>query len=114
MSRSRISGRIGRRAFLKAAAGGATGLAIGGAFPAPALAQGAKRPVTIWTHFAGSNYEIFSRYVAQFNQAAGDVEIKTTSYGPAEITPKYLASVAAGAPPDIFHSPGFVPPDMAH
>ena len=41
------------------------------------------------------------------------MEVKHTSYGPQEITPKYLAAVAAGAPPDVFHAPGYVPPDFA-
>ncbi len=42
-----------------------------------------------------------------------DVEVKATSFGPNEITPKFLAALAAGAPPDIFHAPGYVPRDFA-
>lgn len=91
---------------------GASALGIGG-LPAYAPAQTAKHPVTIWTHFGGSNLEIFRRYVAKFNEATPDVEVKATSFGPSDILPKYLAAVAAGAPPDIFHAPGYVPPDFA-
>ena len=97
-----------RRVLLKTAAG----IAAGATLPR-ATAQARKRPVTIWSHFGGANFEIFNRYVAEFNQANPDIEVKTTSYGPSEILPKYLASVAAGAPPDIFHAPGYVPPDLA-
>ncbi len=109
MSRPRA---ITRRTVLKTAAGGAA-LALGGGWPNRAPGQTRKHPVTLWAHFAGRNYEILTRLVGEFNQATPDVEVKTTSYGPAEITPKYLASVAAGAPPDIFHAPGYVPPDFA-
>ena len=102
-----------RRTFLKTAAGTAAGLALGGVLPGKAPAQTRKQTVTIWAHFAGKNYEILSKLVAEFNQATPDVEVKTTSYGPSEILPKYLASVAGGAPPDVFHAPGYVPPDLA-
>lgn len=99
---------VPRRAFIAAAAGlAAAGLA------ARAPAQTGKHTVTIWTHFAGVNYQILKRYVTSFNEAHPDIEIKTTSFGPSEILPKYLASVAAGAAPDIFHAPGYVPPDFA-
>ncbi|HWU40715.1 MAG TPA: extracellular solute-binding protein, partial [Candidatus Acidoferrum sp.] len=113
MARRERSGAMRRRTFLKGAAAGAAGLALGGALPARAPAQTQKRTVTIWSHFAGKNYEIFQRYVSEFHQAQPDIEIKPTSYGALEITPKFLASVAGGAPPDIFHAPGYVPPDMA-
>src|SRR5580704_11784307 len=113
MSRRRTRLAIGRRAFLGTAAGIAAGLAMAGTRSSPVLAQSGKHAVTIWCHFAGTNYEIFQRYVAAFNQATPDVEVKSVSYGPSEILPKYLASVAAGAPPDIFHAPGYVPPDFA-
>ena len=86
----------------------AGGLAL--AAPSIGFAQ-AKRPVTIWCHFAGANYEIFKRFVGTFNDANPGIEVKTTSIGASEILPKYLASVAAGAPPDIFHAPGYVPLD---
>lgn len=109
MSRPRA---ITRRTVLKTAAGGAA-LALGGGWPDRAPGQTRKYPVTLWAHFAGRNYEILTRLIGEFNQATPDVEVKTTSYGPAEITPKYLAAVAAGAPPDIFHAPGYVPPDFA-
>src|SRR5260370_13943037 len=88
----------------------AGGLAL--AAPSISFAQ-AKRPVTIWCHFAGANYEVFKRFVGTFNDANPGIEVKTTSIGASEILPKYLASVAAGAPPDIFHAPGYVPPDLA-
>jgi len=104
---------VRRRTFLKTAAGTAAGLALGGVMPSKAPAQIRKHTVTIWAHFAGRNYEILSKLVAEFNQATPDVEVKTTSYGPSEILPKYLASVAGGAPPDVFHAPGYVPPDLA-
>lgn len=98
-----------RRRFLE----GTSALAGATAFGSPALAQAGRRTVTIWSHFAGSNFEIFNRFVDEFHKAVPDVEIKASSYGPAEILPKYLAAVAAGAPPDIFHAPGYVPPDLA-
>ena len=88
----------------------AGGLAL--AAPSITFAQ-TKRAVTIWSHFAGANYEIFKRFVASFNEANPGIEVKTTSIGASEILPKYLAAVAAGAPPDIFHAPGYVPPDLA-
>ncbi len=100
---------ITRRQFLERT----SVLASASALVGPALAQSGRRTVTIWSHFAGSNYEIFNRFVDEFHKAVPDVEIKPSSYGPAEILPKYLAAVAAGAPPDIFHAPGYVPPDLA-
>jgi multiple sugar transport system substrate-binding protein len=111
MTRNHIR-TTGRRSFLKRAAGTTGGLAVA-ALASPALAQAGKHTVTIWAHFAGVNYEILKRYVALFNEANPDIEVKTTSFGASEITPKYLAAVAAGAAPDIFHAPGYVPPDFA-
>ena len=102
-----------RRRLLKAAAAATAALAAGAALPRRAVAQGAKRSVTIWSHFAGANFDIFQRFVAEFNQANPDVEVKATSFGPNEITPKFLAALAAGSPPDIFHAPGYVPRDFA-
>jgi ABC-type glycerol-3-phosphate transport system substrate-binding protein len=113
MSKRTQRGSMARRIFLKTAAGAAAGVALGGGLPSRAPAQARKQTVTIWAHFAGKNYEILNKLVAEFNQATPDVEVKTTSYGPSEILPKYLASVAAGAPPDVFHAPGYVPPDLA-
>jgi ABC-type glycerol-3-phosphate transport system substrate-binding protein len=112
MLRFRNRRTIGRRAFLKSSASLLGGLAASCALPSRVVAQG-RHTVTIWCHFAGTNFEIFQRYVAAFNKATPDVEVKAVSYGPSEILPKYLASVAAGAPPDIFHAPGYVPPDFA-
>jgi len=114
MSRLRHRRTIGRRTFLTLATGVAAGFANQSMRSSPVVAQNSKHTVTIWCHFAGTNYEIFQRYVTAFNQATPDVEIKSVSYGPSEILPKYLAAVAAGAPPDIFHAPGYVPPDFAH
>jgi len=82
MSRPRA---ITRRTVLKTAAGGAA-LALGGGWPNRAPGQTRKHPVTLWAHFAGRNYEILTRLVGEFNQATPDVEVKTTSYGPAEIS----------------------------
>ncbi|HEV8308385.1 MAG TPA: extracellular solute-binding protein [Methylomirabilota bacterium] len=113
MSRPGKAGGLARRTFLKTAAAGGAGLVVGAGRPARAPGQPKKQTVTLWAHFAGKNYEILTRLIGEFNQATPDVEVKATSYGPAEILPKYLASVAAGAPPDIFHAPGYVPPDLA-
>ena len=113
MARSMKRAPIPRRMFLKTTAAGATGLALGGVLPYKAPAQIRKHTVTIWTPFAGKMFEILDRLVAEFNQANPDVEVKTTSYGPAEILPKFLTAVAGGAPPDIFNSPAYVPPDLA-
>ena len=99
-----------RRTVIKTLAG--TALAAG-ALPSRAPAQVSKHAVTIWSHFAGANNEILKRLVEEFNKANADVEVKTTSFGASEILPKYLAAVAAGAAPDIFHAPGYVPPDFA-
>ena len=96
---------IGRRTVL----GGAGALTLARRAPA----QTAKHTVLIWTHFGGANLEIFRRFLAKFNEETPDVEVKATSFGPSDITPKYLTAVAAGAPPDIFHAPGYVPPDFA-
>lgn len=98
-----------RRKFLE----GTSLLAGSSALSPTALAQTGKKTVTIWSHFAGSNFDIFNRFVNEFQKFAPDIEIKASSYGPAEILPKYLAAVAAGAPPDIFHAPGYVPPELA-
>ncbi len=110
MSKSNKLGAINRRRMM-----GATAAAVGAGsvLAAPAIAQGSKRQVMIWVHFVGANYDIFNRLVKEFNDATPDVEVKAQSFGPAEITAKYLAAVAAGAPPDVFHAPGYVPPDMA-
>lgn len=98
-----------RRKFLE----GTSVLAGSSALSGTVRAQTGRRTVTIWSHFAGSNFDIFNRFVDEFHKSAPDVEIKASSYGPAEILPKYLAAVAAGAPPDIFHAPGYVPPELA-
>ncbi|MBL8698261.1 MAG: extracellular solute-binding protein [Alphaproteobacteria bacterium] len=110
MSKSSTVGQVNRRRLM-----GATAAAVGAGtlLAAPAIAQGAKRQVTMWVHFVGANFEIFNRFLKEFNDATPDVEVKAQSFGPAEITAKYLAAVAAGAPPDVFHAPGYVPPDMA-
>src|SRR4051812_33914899 len=99
-------GVIGRRTLLGGA--GALGLALPGRAPA----QTGKHTVTIWTHFGGANLEIFRRFAAKFGDETPDVEIKATPFSPSDILPKYLAAVAGGAPPDIFHAPGYVPPDF--
>ena len=78
MLRLRNQRTIGRRAFLKTSAG----VVASGALPSRIAAQTKKHTVTIWCHFAGTNYEIFQRYVAAFNQATPDVEVKAVSYGP--------------------------------
>jgi ABC-type glycerol-3-phosphate transport system substrate-binding protein len=99
-----------RRTVLKTLAGTAvviTGLA------SRAPAQVGRHTVTIWSHFAGTNYEVLKRFISEFNAANPDIEVKSTSFGASEILPKYLAAVAAGAAPDIFHAPGYVPPDFA-
>ena len=98
-----------RRLLLKAAAASAALAAL----PRRSLAQGGKRTVTIWSHFAGTNFEILQRFLAEFNAANPDVEVKATSFGVGEILPKYLAAIAAGAGPDVFHAPGYVPRDLA-
>lgn len=103
--------KFDRRQLLKTAAAGA-GLAAA-TLHAPAIAQARKRTVNVWVHFGGANLDICNRYMAEFNQANPDIEVKATAYGPSEILPKYLAAVAAGAAPDIFHAPGYVPPDLA-
>ena len=113
MTRSPHRSEIPRRTFLKTAAGTAAGLALGGALPGKAPAQARKHTVTIWSHFVGNTFRIFERYVAEFNQANPDIEVKVISFGPAEILPKYLAAAAGGAPPDIYHSPGNVYFDLA-
>ena len=102
---------IKRRQLLKAAA--AASIAGASTLSTRGFAQARKRSVTIWSHFGGVNLDILNRYVAEFQQAQPDIEIKVTAYGPSEILPKYLAAVAAGAAPDIFHAPGYVPPDLA-
>jgi len=112
MSKSNKLGAIDRRRMIGVTAA-TIAAGTSGVLAAPAIAQGAKRPVMIWCHFVGSNFEIFSRFLNEFNQATPDVEVKAQSFGPQEITAKYLAAVAAGAPPDVFHAPGYVPPDMA-
>src|SRR3984957_6462083 len=99
-----------RRTVLKTLAG--TVIAASG-FTSRAPAQAGRHTVTIWSHFAGTNYEVLKRFVSEFNAANSDIEVKTTSFGASEILPKYLAAVAAGAAPDIFHAPGYVPPDFA-
>ena len=101
-----------RRQVLKGAAA-AAGIAAGNVIPARTFAQTRKRTVSIWAHFGGANLDIFNRYIAEFNQAHPDIEVKATAYGLTEILPKYLTAVAAGAAPDIFHAPGYVPPDLA-
>ena len=112
MSNATSSRTIDRRRLLKTAAAGA-GLAATSTLPKRAVAQARKRPVSIWAHFGGTNLDILNRFIGEFNAANPDIEVKATAYGPSEILPKYLAAVAAGAAPDIFHAPGYVPPDLA-
>ena len=104
--------KIDRRQLLKAAAA-ASGVVAGSTLATRSFAQARKRTVNVWVHFGGANLEICNRFMAEFNQANPDIEVKATAYGPSEILPKYLAAVAAGAAPDIFHAPGYVPPDLA-
>lgn len=99
-----------RRTVLKTLAG--TAAAMTG-LTSRAPAQAGRHTVTIWSHFAGTNYEVLKRFISEFNAANPDIEVKSTSFGASEILPKYLAAVAAGAAPDIFHAPGYVPPDFA-
>src|SRR4051794_21099284 len=107
-----MSGRDHHRSIRRRAVLGAGGaLALG--LPGRAPAQTTKHTVTIWTHFGGANLEIFRRYLARFNEENPDIEVKATAFGPSDILPKYLTAVAGGAPPDIFHAPGYVPPDLA-
>ena len=104
---------IDRRQWLKTAAA-AAGLAAGSTLSTRGIAQGRKRSVVIWAHFGGGLLDLLNRYIGEFNQAHPDIEVKAIAYGVSEILPKYLAAVAAGAAPDIFHAPGYVPPDLAH
>ena len=74
---------IDRRQLLKSAAA-AAGLAAGSTLSTRSFAQARKRSVNIWVHFGGANLDILNRYVAEFQQAQPDIEIKITAYGPSE------------------------------
>ena len=56
MSTTRMNSGLGRRRALAIAAGAAAGSTLA----APAIAQAGKRQVMIWSHFVGTNFEIFS------------------------------------------------------
>ncbi|HWU39990.1 MAG TPA: twin-arginine translocation signal domain-containing protein, partial [Candidatus Acidoferrum sp.] len=57
-------GSMQRRTFLRTAAAAAVGVALPGALPSWAPAQARKQTVTIWSHFAGKNYEILTQLVS--------------------------------------------------
>ena len=119
-----------RRDFLKLAAAGAGLLGLAACAPAAAPAPqatgvpaaatqapakaGTKQVLDMWTHFAGANLEIMNKLIEEFRKDNSDIEFKITAYGSGEIGTKLLAAVAGGAPPDIFHAPGWVPPDFAY
>ncbi len=105
--------KMDRRQLLKAAAAATASLAAGATLPRRALAQTRQAHRHDLVALRRHQLRHLQRFVAEFNQATPDVEVKATSFGPAEILPKFLAAVAAGAPPDIFHAPGYVPPDLA-
>ena len=66
-----------RRTVLKTLTG--TAVAASG-FAARAPAQVGRHTVTIWSHFAGTNYEVLKRFVSEFNTANPDIEVKTTLF----------------------------------
>ena len=86
---------------------------------APAVAtQAPAKPATkvtleLWTHFAGANLEFMNKLIEEFKKDNQDVDFKVTSIGSGEINQKFITAAAGGAPPDIFHAPGWTPPDMA-
>ncbi|MDA8219330.1 MAG: extracellular solute-binding protein, partial [Dehalococcoidales bacterium] len=121
-----------RRDFLKVVLAGSIGAGLLGATacspaapsPTAAPASGAaptKAPATggskvvldMWTHFAGKNLEVMNGLLEEFKKDNSDIDVKVSAYGSGEIGPKVLTAVAGGAPPDIFHAPGWVPADFA-
>ncbi len=84
--------------------------------PAAQAAPGkAAGPITItmWTHYAGKNFEVFQGLVGDFKKEHPNVNLDVTQFGPGEIDTKFLAAVAGGQPPDLHHPPGRIPPEMA-
>ncbi|MCL5109205.1 MAG: substrate-binding domain-containing protein [Chloroflexi bacterium] len=79
---------------------------------APAKA-GTKVTLEMWSHFAGKNLEILQQNITEYQKANQEIEFKVTAIGPGEILTKYMAAVAGGQPPDIYHSPAWTPPDLA-
>jgi ABC-type glycerol-3-phosphate transport system substrate-binding protein len=103
-----------RRRFLALSA---TGLATLAAACSPAATQppaqtGAKVTLNVWEHFTGKLEEVFRTMCADFSKQAPDVAVQVTSVPAAEIWPKVLASVAAGAPPDTYTSAALTRPEL--
>ncbi|MHB1134822.1 MAG: ABC transporter substrate-binding protein [Chloroflexota bacterium] len=81
---------------------------------APATKAAGKTSLEMWTFAAGANLEILKKMVGEFGQKNTDVEIKVTPVGTGEIQAKFITAVAGGAPPDIFNSTMWTPPDLSY
>ncbi|MHB1133910.1 MAG: extracellular solute-binding protein [Chloroflexota bacterium] len=106
------AGLLGLAACSQPAAAPAATTAPAAGTQAPAKA-GSKVTLETWTHFAGANLEFMNKLVAEFQKDNTDIEFKVTSIGAGEINQKFITAAAGGAPPDIYHAPGWVPPDIA-
>ena len=91
---------MSRRTTIKRRALFAGGLAL--AAPSIGLTQ-SKRPVVIWSHFAGANYEIFKRFVATLSEAVRH----RSRWRDQRLRSAYIAPRRRRRAPDIFHAPGW-------
>ncbi|MDA8219310.1 MAG: extracellular solute-binding protein [Dehalococcoidales bacterium] len=66
-----------------------------------------------WTHFAGANLEVLNQFLGEFKKDNADIELNLVAVGAGEIQAKLLTAVAGGAPPDVYHLPGNIPPELA-
>ena len=78
-----------------------------------APAQAAKVTVNLWQHWSGNLEKVLRDMVTEFNDSQKTITINVTTVPLAEMWPKVLAAVAAGAPPDTYTSAAMVRPELA-
>ena len=85
---------------------------------APSATGGAKGPasgpatVELWHAFPTALLGTLSQLIKDFESKHPNIKVRATQYPVAEITTKALASVAAGAPPDVYTQGIAVLPDL--
>ncbi|MHB1133850.1 MAG: extracellular solute-binding protein [Chloroflexota bacterium] len=78
----------------------------------PAASTGAAATMLMWTPLAGKSLEVLTNLLGEFKKAS-NITVEATSVGTGEIEAKFLASHAAGSPPDIYYCGSRVMPEVA-